>query len=99
MEFTLTPESLAMVAGIVLSVLFSYVPGLKGWFEKFGPETKRLVMLGLLALVTAGSFGLACAGVLTGIECTGAGAFRVIGAFVLAVIANQSAYAISPRVS
>lgn len=97
MEFVPTPENLAMVAGVVLSLAFSYVPGLTDWYEQFDPERKRLVMLGMLAVVAAGSFGLACAGILIGVACTIPGAIDLVWAFILAVIANQSIYAISPR--
>ena len=55
-------------------------------------------MLALLAVVAAGAFGLSCAGILSGIACTAPGAMDVVWALALAVIANQSAYAISPRV-
>jgi len=98
MEFSATPENLAMVAGVLLSLAFSYIPGLRGWFDNFGVEQKRLIMLALLALTTAGAFGLACAGILSGIVCTVPGAVDAVWAFILAVIANQSAYLITPQV-
>lgn len=97
MEFHASPESLAMIASVVLSLLFSYIPGLRGWFDQFVPEAKRLIMLILLALTTGAVFGLACAGIITGLACTRVGVIDVVWAFILAVIANQSAYAITPR--
>ena len=98
MEFTVTPESLAMIAGVILSLLFSYIPGFRAWFDQFEPEAKRLFMLLLLVLSTAGAFVLACAGVLGGIVCAPPDLYRVIGALIMAVIANQSIYSISPKV-
>lgn len=98
LEFVVSPESIAMVAGVILSLLFSYIPGLRAWFDKFNAEQKRLWMLLMLALVAGSSFGLACGGILAGVACTTKGAVDVVWAFVLAVIANQSIYAISPQV-
>ena len=94
-----TWSSLAMIAGVVLSLLFSYVPGLRAWFDQFVPEAKRLIMLVLLGLTTGAAFGLACAGIITGLACTRAGVVDVVWAFILAAIANQSAYSISPQVN
>lgn len=99
MEFQPTPEMLSMIAGAVLSLLFSYIPGLRAWFDGFNSEQKRLIMLVMLALTTGAVFGLACAGFVSGVACTAAGAQQMVWALVLAVIANQSVYSISPRVS
>lgn len=97
-----TPEVLSTVAGIILSLLFSYLPGLNTRFAALSSETKRLVMLALLFIVAAGAFGLACAGVLTEIfgatvTCDRTGLLGLIQAFIFAVIGNQSAYMISPQ--
>lgn len=98
MEFVLSPETLAMIAGVILSLIFSYIPGARNWFDQYAPEAKRLIMLVLLAVVAFGSYGLACAGILTGIACTVPGAIDVVWTLILAVIANQAAYSISPKV-
>lgn len=90
-------ESLSLAAGIALSLVFSYVPGLNAKFAALRPDYKRLIMLGAL-LVTAGAvFGIACSGWFdVGVGCNQAGAVEIGKAFVLALIANQAAYAISP---
>ena len=98
MEFVLSPETLAMIAGVILSLIFSYIPGARNWFDQYAPEAKRLIMLTLLAIVAGSSYGLACAGILTGIACTVPGAIDVVWTLILAVIANQAAYSISPKV-
>lgn len=98
MEFELSPETLAMIAGVILSLIFSYVPGARAWFDQYASESKRLIMLILLAITSVGAFGLACAGVISGIACTMPGVVDVVWAFVQAVIANQAAYSISPKV-
>ncbi|MEJ2305139.1 MAG: hypothetical protein P8Y14_26760, partial [Anaerolineales bacterium] len=56
----MTAEQIAAIGGAILSLAFSYIPGLRQKYEPQSAETKRLVMLGLLALVVAGVFALAC---------------------------------------
>lgn len=96
-DFAFTPESLSAVAGIVLSLLFSYAPGLSDWYHKFNKEQKQLIMLVLLFLVSAGAFGLVCAGIITGAVCSVPGAINVAVAFFMAVITNQTVHKISPK--
>ena len=55
-------EQLAAVSGIVLSLIFAYIPGIKDIFDKLPkPEYKAAVMAVLTILVGAGLFGLGCA--------------------------------------
>ena len=93
----MTAEKLAVLAGIILSLLFSYIPGLSDWFGKLEGIQKRLVMLALLLVVAAGAFGLSCAQVITEVTCDQAGAMGLVQAFIAAVIANQATYLISPQ--
>ena len=94
-----SPQFLSTIAAILLSLAFSYVPGLRAAFERLDPTRKRLVMLGLIVLGTAGVFGLAClrAGSISGIVCSQEGAWSLLEAFILAVMANQSTFLITPR--
>ena len=94
----MTAELITSVAGSVLSLLFSYIPGLNDWFNKLEGTPKRLIMLAMLLLVSGGAFGLGCAGWF-GVEvsCDQAGIEKMISAFILALMANQSTYAISPK--
>jgi hypothetical protein len=59
-------------------------------------------MLALLLISAAGAFGLACSGwgAAAGLQlaCDRSGAVGLLRALVLAVIANQSAFLISPKV-
>ena len=101
-EGFLSEETLTMVAGALLSLAFSYVPGLAEKYAGLQPTTKRLVMLGLLVLAAAGIFGLACSGwgADFGIElsCDPAGGIYLAKMLILAITANQATYLISPRV-
>jgi hypothetical protein len=95
--FTPTPDALALIVGVVLTLAFSYFPGLNTWFAAKEPTFKRLFMLIILALTALAIFGLSCASVVTGVTCDKPGVLQMITIFILAVIANQSAYSISPQ--
>ena len=98
----MTPETLALVAGVVLSLAFSYIPNLRTRFAELAKETQQLVMLGLLVVAAAASYGLACAGILTdlfgiSLTCDKAGMLGLIRALIYAVMANQGIYQLTPK--
>jgi len=104
----ISAEFLTAVCGVLLSLGFSYIPGLQARFDQLDGVYKRLVMLGLLAITSLGVFGMAClpwgnaenplqALGIQGVTCSQAGALGLVRAFVLAVIANQATFLISPR--
>jgi hypothetical protein len=97
----MTAEFLSLVAGGVLSLLFSYIPGANSWFAGLQTTSKRLIMLAFLALTAGVVFGLSCTswGAAWGIEiaCDQGGAQKLVTAFVLALVANQATYGISPE--
>lgn len=99
----MSAEFLTAIAGVLLSLAFSYVPKLNEKFAALESTYKRLIMLGLLVVVSAGLYGLACAGWAAdlGIEvtCDRPGLISLLQAFVWAMIANQAAYQISPEPS
>jgi xanthine/uracil/vitamin C permease (AzgA family) len=90
-------ELLSASAGILLSLAFSYLPGLAPWFGQLEPTVKRLVMAGALLIVAVATFGLSCAGVVDAASCTQAGGWSILSALVAALVANQATYLISPK--
>lgn len=96
----MSAESLSIITGTVLSLLFSYLPGTRKWYAQFSPEVKRLIMLGLILLCGGIVYGLSCLGWGTewGIApiCNQSGLMGLIEQVIVAIIANQSIYAISP---
>jgi hypothetical protein len=94
-------EQLTVIAAAILSLAFSYVPGPKSRYEPLGAEVKRLVMLGLLVLVVAGVFALACsrfgAYLHISVSCDEPGISGLVWSLVLAVMANQSTFLITPK--
>jgi len=99
----MSAESLSLIAGTVLSLAFSYLPGISEWYASLEATHKRLVMLGLLVLATGAVFGLACAGwgaeLGLDLACDYHGLLGLVQQLVLAIIANQGVYALSPRFS
>ena len=97
----MTPQTLSTTAAVLLSLLFSYVPGLSGWYGSLEATRKRLIMLALLVVVTGSAFGLACSqwSAYFGLEltCDQPGAVVLLQSLALALAANQSTYLISPK--
>jgi multisubunit Na+/H+ antiporter MnhB subunit len=93
----MTAVLLSSIVAIVLSLLFSYVPGLNTWYAALTGEWKRVGMAVLLLLTAGAVFGLSCANVLSYVTCDQAGAIGMIKIFVSALIANQAAFLITPQ--
>ena len=96
----MSAESLALYSGVVLSLVFSYVPGLSTKYAALSDTAKKLIMLGMLALVSVLVVVAACTGFAEDlgiyVTCDRDGFVGVVKAFMLALIANQSALKISP---
>lgn len=96
-------EFLLSVSGMVLSLLFSYLPGLEGWYAELAADIKRLIMLAVVAAVSIVVYALSCAGLLSeflpGAElaCGREGIIALVKGFFAALIANQATYKVSPR--
>jgi hypothetical protein len=92
----LRPEELSGWAGVLLSLLVAYVPGVNGWYQAQDPKGKAAIMAGLLLLVTLSIFGLSCAGLAVdfglSVTCTKVSAIGLVRVFIAALVANQSAY-------
>ena len=95
---TLTVEAITAIAAAVLSLIFSYVPPVAKWYNGLVSDTQRIVMLGALLLTVGVIFGLSCAGLVSGVECTQAGLYEMIKLFALAAVANQTTNLLSPKV-
>jgi len=85
-------ERLGVVAGIIFSLTFSYIPGVKEWFEPLKNKYKQGIMGALLVLVAGAWFGLSCAGVVEGPACNQEGALEAVSVLFFALIANQGTY-------
>lgn len=95
----LTSEQLAGFAGLVLSLLFTYTPGLRVWFAGLVSEAKSLTMLILIVAVAVMAFGLSCGNFLSMFACTQQGAWSVAILVFWAAVGNQTAYKLMPQPS
>lgn len=94
----MTQELLSSAAGILLSLIFAYVPKLNTWYAKQESQVKSLIMLAALLIVAGGAFGLSCAGWFNmPITCDQAGVEGLATAFILALVANQATYLAAVR--
>ena len=88
----MTPEQLAIYAGIVLSLFMSYFPGVAAWYNGLDNGKKVQVMGGLLILVALAVFGLSCAGLYPLVACNVVGVKELVNILILALMANQTTY-------
>jgi hypothetical protein len=89
----LTPEGLAAVAGITLSLLLAYVPGLSDRYNALPGKLKAPLMGVLLLALAAGVFAATCGRVLdVGITCDRPGVWSLLSILVTALVSNQGAY-------
>lgn len=92
--FDFTPAFVAAVAGIVLSLAMTYIPGLRTWYGALLSQTKSLIMLGLMVLCSVVIVLLAQYGIiptthpLTWVDCA------VV--VVSWLISNQATYTLAP---
>lgn len=92
-----TPDLITMVVGAVLSLLFNYFPTLNVWYAALKTEVKSGIMIGLLAVASVVIYLLSLYGI---IEISQPVDWvLVLRTFILAVVANQSAYVIAPQTS
>lgn len=91
-------ELLASVVAIVLSLAFSYVPGVSDRFVALDKKVKQMWMGILLILVAVGSFALSCGGLIDiGLGCDQAGAMDMLRILIAAAVANQAAYGLTKK--
>lgn len=95
----LTPEVLAGIIGVILSLSFSYIPGLNVKFAALEPTHKRLIFLGLALATVAAVFGLSCANVIIGFSCDKLGIISALKIFGATAIASQVASGITPQMA
>lgn len=93
-EVVVSVNLISALAGAVLSVAFSYVPGLSDWFGALDGIYKRLVMAGTLLSVSLALFTGVCAGIVVGdgLTCGRDGVLILLSVLWYALVANQTAY-------
>lgn len=90
----LTSELIVSLSGIVVSLFFAYFPGVKAWFDALNPIHKPLWNLGVLFVVAAGAYLYGCR---LDAACLQAGLENAILAFIGALVANQTTFAVAVK--
>lgn len=93
----LSPELITGAAGILVSLIFTYVPGLRVKYASLATEYKSLIMLGALALVSGFIVLSSCLDWWVFIECSKNGFLKLVEVFILSLVANQAAYVVAPQ--
>lgn len=91
-------DTLASIAGVILSLAFAYLPGVKDWYGKLDATQKAGTMALLLVAVALGVFAASCGQVVSvGVTCDKQGAIGLLQILIAALIANQSAFVLLVR--
>ena len=90
----MTPEAIASTAGVILSLVLSYFPVVKNWYNPLPNEQKVTATGVLLVLVTAGTLLYKCQGQFA---CLTTDWPLALSTLVAALVANQSAYLIAVK--
>ena len=90
-------EILLGFAGVLVQVLFRYVPKVSDWY--LAQENKGPLMLGFVAIAALLYFGAACLPYDLGIQvaCSADGAVELVKAFVAILVGNQLTYLVGPK--
>lgn len=91
-------NAIAGFAGLLLSLLFGYVPGLRDWYEALDGVRKAQVMAGLLLLAAGGLYAAACYTPWSvGVTCGEPGLWQLLEMLMAALVANQATYVLAVR--
>jgi hypothetical protein len=93
----MTSEILSGWAGVVLSLVFTYLPGVKVRFGGMGERGKIAATLASLLLVSVGVFLLSCGDVKVLVACTKEGALQLFTLFFYAAAGSQFAFVLTPK--
>ncbi len=98
----MTPENLAALAGVILSLLFSYSPKLSDWYAGLTSQYKRLILLLAVGLIGAAAVGVSCGTNYFGVTvaqlpaCTQSGVSQLVAAILAAFVSSQATYTFTP---
>jgi hypothetical protein len=94
MDITFQPDAILSLAGIVLSLVFGYLPMLKTWYDGVNPVYRPLLMAGVLLLITVGKLVAECGG---SFACMGVNWQAAFWGWFGALIANQTTFMIAVK--
>ena len=86
---------LATLAGVLLSLAFGYIPGLREWYGGLESVRKAQVMAAALLLAGVGVYLASCYTPFAGVTCDEAGFWELVELLIAALIANQATFLIA----
>jgi hypothetical protein len=90
-------NAIAALAGMLLSLSFRYVPGLKNWFERLSSEGKSGVMAVMIVIAGIGTLLWQCSSSEDSmINCLSLGWKEYARAVFSALVTNQATHQITP---
>jgi len=93
----MTAERLGAIAGLGLTLIFSYAPGLSVWYEKQSGQVKSLIMLAALVVSAGAIFGLSCYSPWQIVQCTEEAAWGLGEMLFYAIVLNVSSHALTKK--
>lgn len=98
-EITLTPDLLVAILSAALSLIFAYVPKVKGFYSALDPDYQAFIMLIGIVVVALIVFGANCGAflVVVNLACTKQGLVDLAWYIFLALTVNQSTYLIGVK--
>lgn len=95
-----TAEGLTLLAGIIISLLCSYAPGIADWYNKLNSDNQKpLVMLGFTTLAAVIVFALTCLNWYeTGYACDKQSALELLKLVAIAAVSALTTHKYSPMV-
>lgn len=100
-DISLTAEKIALWAGVFVSWLLSFFPGLNTWYAAKTEDFKKLFMIGVLTVMVVGLYALMCFGILTiaDMACSTDSFVAITYMWILAIVSNQSIHRIMPELA
>jgi len=95
----MTAELLTKLSGILVSLVFSYVPVVNSWYyNKLPKEWRGLFMAGVMLLITVLFFVFGCYGMFNiQIDCTSKSVESLVTTYFWALLLNQGTYLVTPE--
>lgn len=101
MDVTELTNAIAVIAGVLTSIAFDRVPGLRAWFDTLSREARGAVMMAFAGVAAALIVTASCLGLDATVACTRTGVYQTVIAFGTFLAANQGTYlaVVRPRQS
>lgn len=91
-------NAIAALAGMILSLSFRYIPGLKGWFERLSSEGKSGIMAIMIVIAGIGTAIWQCSTPDDSMgHCLSIGWKEYARAILSALVTNQATHQITPK--